>query len=71
MPGAPKVVIQEDENDNSFVSLAELKGLVNVKVTAPAGAVAGDILTVTATTNQAVGQPQNITLIFFFIDWGL
>ncbi|WP_233260963.1 S-layer family protein [Limnohabitans sp. WS1] len=71
LPGAPKVVIQEDENDNAFVSLAELKGLVNVKVTAPAGAVAGDILTVTATTNQAVGQPQNITLTQAQIDGGV
>ena len=46
------VVISEDENDDGFISLAELKDNdIDVRVTLPAGAAAGDTLTVSASGN--------------------
>jgi hypothetical protein len=44
---APVVVITEDANNNAVITAAELSGNVDVSVTLPAGAVAGDVLTVT------------------------
>jgi Ca2+-binding RTX toxin-like protein/phage FluMu protein gp41 len=44
---APTVTITEDTNDDDLISGGELSGQVDVKITLPAGAVAGDTLTVT------------------------
>src|SRR3972149_429178 len=56
-PGAPTVVITEDTNNDAIISGSELSGDVNVTVTLPAGALAGDVLTVTDGTT-----PQTYTL---------
>ncbi len=54
--GAPTVVITEDTNNDGRLSLAEINGQADVRVTLPSGAVAGDTLTVTdgTTTNTFV-----------------
>jgi Ca2+-binding RTX toxin-like protein/phage FluMu protein gp41 len=44
---APTVTITEDTNDDDLISGGELSGQVDVKITLPAGAVAGDTFTVT------------------------
>ena len=41
---APNVSITEDTNNDSFINLAELTGLVDIRVSLPADAVAGDQL---------------------------
>ncbi|HSH89684.1 MAG TPA: hypothetical protein VK996_06845, partial [Ramlibacter sp.] len=46
-PPAPVVVITEDANNNAVISAAELSGNVDVSVTLPVGALAGDVLSVT------------------------
>ena len=53
------VSLLEDENDDKFINLAELKDNdIDVRVTLPNGAAAGDTLTVTASGNAA----QTVTL---------
>ncbi|MBC7620265.1 MAG: type I secretion C-terminal target domain-containing protein [Candidatus Saccharibacteria bacterium] len=50
---APTVVISEDTNNDGTISRTEISGLVDVKVTLPSGAVAGDTLALTdGTTAQ-------------------
>ena len=52
-PGAPTVIIDEDEDNNGVINNSELNGDIDVSVDLPADAVAGDTLTVTdGTTPQ-------------------
>ncbi|MFA5502649.1 MAG: Ig-like domain-containing protein, partial [Sulfurovaceae bacterium] len=52
-PLAPTVEITEDTNNDGYINAAELSGNVDVRVTLPAGTVAGDTLNVTdGTTPQ-------------------
>ena len=51
-PSAPTVVIDEDANDDGLISDTELVGDVNVTVTLPGDAVAGDTLTITDGVNS-------------------
>ena len=62
-PTAPTVVIAEDANNDGFIDAAELSGPVDVKVSLPAGAKAGDTLSVTdgTTTNTIVLSAAQIT----------
>ncbi len=53
--GTPVVKITEDANDDGFINKAELQGTVGVEVGLPAGAVAGDLLTVKSTGNADQG----------------
>ncbi|MDY0195700.1 MAG: hypothetical protein RBR33_06550, partial [Sulfurovaceae bacterium] len=46
-PLAPTVEITEDTNNDGYINAAELSGNVDVRVTLPAGTVAGDTLNVT------------------------
>ncbi|MCV6626332.1 MAG: Ig-like domain-containing protein, partial [Cellvibrionaceae bacterium] len=48
------VEIREDANNDGIISLAEQQGSVDVRVSLPAGAKAGDSLTVTASANTPV-----------------
>ncbi|PJN86450.1 hypothetical protein CV739_00070, partial [Bacillus velezensis] len=50
--------ITEDANNDGVINQSELQGSVGVTVTLPAGAIAGDLLTVTANGNAT----QAITL---------
>ena len=56
-PLAPTVVITEDDNNDGVISGSELSGNVDVRITLPAGTVAGDTLNVTDGTT-----PQTITI---------
>ncbi|MGV0984163.1 MAG: Ig-like domain-containing protein [Limnohabitans sp.] len=58
LAGAPGVVIVTDADNNGYINKAELGGPISVKITAPAGAVVGDTITVT----DGVGVPQTFTL---------
>ncbi|UPR48779.1 hypothetical protein ITG13_06220 [Vibrio cyclitrophicus] len=49
---APVVEISEDSNDDGVISSGELGGDIDVKVTLPAGAVAGDTITVSNGTTS-------------------
>ncbi|UPR48784.1 hypothetical protein ITG13_06245 [Vibrio cyclitrophicus] len=49
---APVVEISEDSNDDGVISSGELSGDIDVKVTLPAGAVAGDTITVSNGTTS-------------------
>ncbi len=62
-PSAPVVVISEDANDDGYINTAELVGNVNITVTLPPEAVAGDTITVTdgVTTVTAVLTPADIS----------
>ena len=62
-PLAPAVVITEDNNNDGTISGSELSGNVDVRITLPAGTVAGDTLNVTdGTTPQTITiTPTNIT----------
>ncbi|WP_062062634.1 gliding motility-associated C-terminal domain-containing protein, partial [Aquimarina longa] len=57
-PSAPTVVITEDTNNDGVISASELSGNVDVTVTLPADAIAGDIVTIT----DGNGNTQNVTL---------
>ncbi|WP_062054422.1 choice-of-anchor L domain-containing protein, partial [Aquimarina longa] len=57
-PSAPTVVITEDTNNDGVISASEATGPVDVAVTLPADAVAGDIVTIT----DGNGNTQNVTL---------
>ena len=51
--GAPTVIITEDANNDGRLSLAEINGQADVRISLPAGSVAGDTLSVTdGTTTQ-------------------
>ena len=52
------VALSEDQNNDGFINAAELQGNIDVRVTLPSGATAGDTLTVSASGNPA----QTITL---------
>ncbi|UPR48777.1 hypothetical protein ITG13_06280 [Vibrio cyclitrophicus] len=56
---APVVEISEDSNDDGVISSGELSGDIDVKVTLPAGAVAGDTITV---SNGTTSTPIVLTL---------
>ena len=56
-PSAPTVTITEDANNDGFINSSELLGDINVTVALPAGAVAGDTLTITDGVT-----PQTVTL---------
>ncbi|QXB56681.1 Ig-like domain-containing protein [Aeromonas sp. FDAARGOS 1415] len=62
---APTVVITEDSDNDGTISRTEISGTVGVKVTLPAGAVAGDVLNVTGqapiTLTQAQIDGQHLT----------
>ena len=64
--GTPVVKITEDANDDGFINKAELQGTVGVEVGLPAGAVAGDLLTLKASGNA----DQSIVLTQAQIDAG-
>ncbi|UPR48775.1 hypothetical protein ITG13_06200 [Vibrio cyclitrophicus] len=53
------VEISEDSNDDGVISSGELSGDIDVKVTLPAGAVAGDTITV---SNGTTSTPIVLTL---------
>ncbi|MFQ2219279.1 Ig-like domain-containing protein, partial [Aeromonas enteropelogenes] len=55
---APTVVITEDKNNDGVISRTEIDGTVGVQVTLPAGAVAGDVLTVTGQAPITLTQAQ-------------
>jgi len=46
LPLAPTVTILEDADNDGFINLSELVGPVDVQVTLPASAAAGDVLTI-------------------------
>ncbi|MER0043315.1 Ig-like domain-containing protein [Pseudomonas sp. MGal98] len=54
---APVVTITEDVNNDGVISRSELNGPIDVRVSLPAGAVAGDTLVITNGTT-----PQTVTL---------
>ncbi|MDD3775022.1 MAG: Ig-like domain-containing protein, partial [Sulfurovaceae bacterium] len=56
-PLAPTVEITEDTNNDGYINASELSGNVDVRITLPAGTVAGDTLNVTDGTT-----PQTITI---------
>ncbi|KAA8995535.1 retention module-containing protein, partial [Affinibrenneria salicis] len=60
---APVVTITEDANNDGVISQTELQGQIDVRVGLPAGAVAGDTLSVTdgATQQNVVLTAENIT----------
>ena len=55
--GKPEITFAEDKNSDGIINAKELSGDVDIVVTLPAAAVAGDKLTVTID-----GKPQTITL---------
>ncbi|MBS4018997.1 MAG: type I secretion C-terminal target domain-containing protein, partial [Dechloromonas sp.] len=61
-----QLVITEDENNDGFINASELKGSVGVDITLPVDAIAGDLITITATGNPT----RTITLIQPQIDAG-
>jgi hypothetical protein len=67
LPGSPIVQILEDADSNGYINKAELNGQIDVKVTAPAGAVVGDKIIVT----DGVSTPQTFTLTQAQIDVGI
>ncbi|MDC7715600.1 retention module-containing protein [Vogesella sp. DC21W] len=56
--GGVSISISEDANNDGVINLGELQGSVGVTITLPAGAIAGDLLTVSANGNAT----QAITL---------
>ena len=60
---APTVTITEDANNDGLISSAELSGDIDVDVGLPAGALAGDTITVTdgTTTNSIILTAADIT----------
>ncbi|WP_197065738.1 hypothetical protein, partial [Aeromonas diversa] len=52
------VVITEDADNDGVISNTEIDGTVGVKVTLPAGAVAGDVLNVTGQAPITLTQAQ-------------
>ncbi|KAA8993554.1 hypothetical protein FJU30_26610, partial [Affinibrenneria salicis] len=60
---APVVTITEDANNDGVISQSELQGQIDVRVGLPAGAVAGDTLSVTdgTTAQTVVLTAENIT----------
>ncbi|MFN3580443.1 MAG: retention module-containing protein, partial [Pseudomonas sp.] len=61
-PGAPSVVISEDSNNDGFINADELDGDIDVLITLPGDAEAGDTLTVTdgTETQTFVLTPEQI-----------
>ncbi len=57
-PSAATVTISEDANDDGFVNAAELSGNLDIRVTLPGDAVAGDTVTITDGTT-----PVSVVLI--------
>ncbi|MGU5578945.1 hypothetical protein, partial [Aeromonas caviae] len=55
---APTVVITEDTDNDGTISRTEISGTVGVQVTLPAGAVAGDVLTVSGQAPITLTQAQ-------------
>jgi hypothetical protein len=70
-PAAPTVVITEDANNDGQITAAELVGNVDVRITLPAGAVAGDTLTVSAggSTQTIVLTPAQVTATFVDVNF--
>ncbi|WP_198035901.1 hypothetical protein, partial [Vibrio vulnificus] len=60
---APVVEISEDSNNDGVISSKELNGDIDVKVLLPAGAVAGDTITVSngSTSTPIVLSVDDIT----------